>query len=62
MGSKYNVFEGKPISHARNAGSECTHVEATLDYGITAPYRDLGKPASSYLKSPLQTSVSSFFS
>lgn len=41
MRSKYNVFEDKPISYARNAGSEGMHVEAMLDHGVTALYCDL---------------------
>lgn len=62
MRSKYNVFEGKQVYCASNAGSECMHVAPTLSYSITTLYCYLWKSACNYLKSPLQRSVSSFFS
>lgn len=38
MRSKYNVFEGKQVYYASNAGSECMHEALTLGYSITALY------------------------
>lgn len=40
MRSKHTVFEGKPISDARNEGSECMHVEPLLDYNVMALYSE----------------------
>lgn len=34
--SKYTAFEGKPISYARNEGSEYVHMGPLSDYSVMA--------------------------